>query len=212
MTTSSIVFFGSYLQVLRAFADTMQVEMVVLETRRKEIEIIEFCKAMKIKCIEVNEIDELENLLSPTMCRVGVVASFGLLFKQRHIDWFKALFNFHPGCVYANRGRHPLPNAILNGFRTMSLTVHQITDERIDVGRFVSKVELSIDYTRDYNDNYSRLLSALDFLAQDLCKALMKGGVPSFKFNPKQGSYFPPLTLDILKKIMESKNLMEWYR
>jgi len=154
----------------------------------------------------------LTGVMDPVHGTVGVVASFGLLFKQRHIDWFRALFNFHPGCIYTNRGRHPLPNAILNGFKSMSLTVHQITDERIDAGRFVSRVEFPIDYASGYQENYFRLLSALDFLTKVMCDGIGRGRVPSFEFTPGSGSYFKPLTSDDLKRITEAQSLMEWSR
>lgn len=212
MEKSPAVFFGSYLKVLRTLAGSMRVELVVLESRRNDVEIKDFCNSRGIRCLEIQDLDELAVVLDAASGAIGVVASFGLLFKQRHIAWFKSLFNFHPGCIRTNRGRHPLPNAILNGFKSMSITVHQITDEQIDAGRFVSKIEFPIDYASDYRENYSRLLSALDFLSKDLCDGLGKGKVPSFEFTPETGSYFKALTPDELTRIMEAPHLMEWCR
>ncbi|MDT8993100.1 formyltransferase family protein [Curvibacter sp. APW13] len=212
MEINPIVFFGSYLPVLKTFTCSMRVELVVLEARRNEGKTKDFCKANNIRWIEINGLDELDGVLDPALRPVGVVASFGLLFKKRHIDWFKSLFNFHPGCIYTNRGRHPLPNAILNGFKSMSLSVHQITDERIDAGRFVSRIEFSIDYASDYPQNYSRLLTALEFLAKDLCDGLGRGEVPAFDLSPQSGTYFGPLAADDLKKITEASSLKEWCR
>lgn len=205
-----VVFFGSYLQVLKTLTTYNQVQLVVLETRCNEGAIKNFCREQGIRWVEIKELDELAGVLDVASEPLGVVASFGLLFKKRHIAWFKSLFNFHPGCIRTNRGRHPLPNAIRNGFKSMSITVHQIIDERIDAGRFVSRIEFSIDYASTYRENCSRLLSALDFLTKDLCAGFDRGVVPSFEFIPARGSYFKALTPGALTRITEAPNLMEW--
>ncbi|MDD2541972.1 MAG: formyltransferase family protein, partial [Desulfuromonadaceae bacterium] len=161
MKQKSAIFFGSYVNVLATIVNTINVILVVLEPKKNLSEIKDYCDSINLKWIEVCSLDELG--LEATMWHtpIGIVASFGLLFKSRHINWFSALFNFHPGCIYTNRGRHPLPNAIRQGHRTMAISVHQIIDEQIDSGRFIAKVEFPIDYTSNYQKNYERLLSAL---------------------------------------------------
>lgn len=210
MQMKSIVFFGSYIQVLDALIRRMRVDLVVLESKRSNEEIIGLCKSKEIRYIKIQDIDELNSELKNNSQSVGVVASFGLIFKKKHIDLLESIFNFHPGCIYKNRGRHPLPNAIINGFKSMSVTVHQITDEKIDVGRFVSKVEIPIDYSVSYNENYIRLLANLDCQTEYLCDCLIKGAVPAFDINPEIGSYYKPHSHDELKKIIEAKSLIEW--
>lgn len=206
------VFFGSYLEVLKMLDRFTNVELAVVELRKNESEIKEFCKSNSIHCVEVESLNEIDEFVDAQWQSTGVVASFGLLFKQEQIKLFDSVFNFHPGCVFANRGRHPLPNAILNGLKSMALSVHKITDEKIDAGQFVSKIEFSIDYSSSYNENYKRLLSAIEFLAQDLSMRIVEGRIPSFDFDPNPGSYFKPLLNHELENIINAVSLERWSR
>lgn len=210
MKNSPVIFFGSYLNVLSVFNSLMNVELAVLESKGNNVEVKNFCQSQNIRYIEIKSIDEFVISSKGKQKPIGIVASFGLLFKKQHIDIFGSIYNFHPGCVYTNRGRHPLPNAIINGLTSMSLSIHQITDEQIDAGRFIARLELPIDYYSDYNSNYTRLLSSLSFLAEMLCKQIIIGIVPSFTLVPDANSYYAPLSKELLKKIIEAESLLEW--
>jgi methionyl-tRNA formyltransferase len=212
MEQKTIIFFGIYLSVLATIADKLHVKLVVIETKKNSAEIKKFCDSNNLKWIEISSLDELSNEAATWHKPIGIVASFGLLFKSRHIDWFAAVFNFHPGCIYTNRGRHPLPNAICRGHRTMAISVHEITDEQIDAGRFIAKIDFPIDYERDYQKNCDRLLSALPFLTQDLCDRIAEGRIPSFELQAENEAYFAPLNFEELSHIMNAPTLTGWTR
>lgn len=212
MARKSVIFFGAYLSVLATIADKLHVKLVVLETGKNSTEIKNFCGSNNLRWIEISSLDELSNEATTWHKPIGISASFGLMFKSRHIDWFAALFNFHPGCIYTNRGRHPLPNAICRGHRTMAISVHQITDEQIDAGRFIAKIDFPIDYERNYQMNYDRLLSALPFLTKDLCDRIAEDWIPSFELQVKNEAYFAPLNAEELYHIMNAPTLTGWIR
>ena len=204
-----IVFFGSYLVVLKNLVDKLRVALVVVERGKVDPELISFCRENQLCILEINSLDELPGEQDFLSC-IGVVASFGLIFKQRHLDRFAALYNFHPGCVYSNRGRHPLPSAILRGNSTMAISLHRIIDEKIDCGGLLLRVELPISYADSYGSNYSRLLSALPYMTSYLVNCLSVGDVPELNLIEQENSYFPPLPRDVLKSIIEADDLMSW--
>src|SRR5690606_9719111 len=106
--------------------------------------------------------------------------------------------------------RHPLPNAIKMGFKDMSVSLHQITDEEIDAGCFLAKMDFPINYNRSYSWNQDFLLKALPLLAGYLCDLLRAEDFPSKDLVGKAGDYYPPLERDELLSIMNSGNLKRW--
>jgi methionyl-tRNA formyltransferase len=185
---NKLIFFGSYLEVLHVLMKHFDVLFVVVETQKVNSQILTFCDNNKLHCLPIKHLDDLRDMACQWHRPYGISASFGLIFKQRHIDWFSAIYNFHPGCLYHNRGRHPLPNAIAHHHPTMALSVHQITDEAIDAGGLVSRIEWVIDYRKSYWENYDRLLNSLTYLTEDLCHELNQGYVPVLPISPAANS------------------------
>ena len=207
MTQPSLVFFGSFLDVLKELSGFFSISAVYLESWKTSQEILEYCKKKEINFFLIGSLDEINEHNG----EIAISASFSFIFKNKHISRFLKIFNFHPGCIYKNRGRHPLPQAIYHGENNMTLTVHEIIDENIDLGKFISSVTFVIDYNSGYDENQKRLLKALKFLSNDLGEHLSaKGSLPSAIVNKKETQYFCPMDKEILNKIVTSKNLFNW--
>jgi len=202
-----IIFFGNFSEVLFTLEKTHSIKQVICEQNKVPQEIENFCKVKAISLLKIKALSDffLEYATDPNTYAVS--AGFGLLFKASQIKSFRAIYNFHPGSVYTNRGRHPLPNAILQGHKTMTLTVHQIIDESIDTGMLVSFTTFPIDYKRSYQYNCDRLLSGLNFLAQDLSNRLLEDWQPTLPIYPEKLSYFAALPSNKLDAICSAKEL-----
>lgn len=206
----NLIFFGNYLSVLRCFSESFNVLAVITEARKCSDEIRRYCDDNLFTHIQIETLDELIHQAQEWHAPVGIVASFGKIFNDNHIKCFESLYNFHPGCIEKNRGRHPLPNAILRGHKTMSLTVHKILDKSIDAGDLISKIEIPINYEDTYTFNCNRLLKWLPVIAQDLVDQIQLGCVQASAIKVSESAYFPPLSSEDLEKITTAPSLMRW--
>lgn len=202
-----IVFFGSYFEVLEVIAEHHDIFCVFLENKSSNIELFNSLIKKGYNARLIKNIDQAILELPPNLYAIS--ASFGLIFKHQHLNHFSKVINFHPGCLYSNRGKHPLPQAILNSHKTMSVSVHEITDEKIDLGKFIAKLELTIDYSSDYNSNDCRMRSCLKYLASYVSENL-DSGLVSCDLLETEESYYPPLNKELLNEIMASENLIKW--
>lgn len=205
-----IAFFGTYYQVLEVVHRRLGISLVVVESGKISSEVKNFCRSNNIRCVEIVELDDSIDELRLSGVSIGIVASFGLIFKTRHINLFSEIFNFHPGCIFTNRGRHPLPNAIRLGMKNMSISLHKITDENIDAGEFIAKFDLPINYDRGYSWNQDCLLASLPWLAMHLCDVIATGNLSSYRLPLDDSNYYPPMTKEDLVVITRSDCLKEW--
>ena len=202
-----IAFFGSYAEVLKVLSRRHNVSIVFLENKSSNIELFNILKNEGYKVYLINDLDEA---ISKVDCGLyAVSASFGFIFKNRHLSHFEKVINIHPGCLFSNRGRHPLPQAIMNNRLSMSITAHEVTDEKIDLGNFIARIELAIDYSVSYKENDSRLRSCLCLLSSYISENL-DSRLPSYKVTEVQDTYFPPLEKTKLEEIMKSETLAQW--
>jgi methionyl-tRNA formyltransferase len=210
LSNTKILFFGGFDAVLKELNEQIGVDHVFQEEEKPSPSVQHYCDRNDIHLDNIQSLSDIDLTPYDSESLVGVVASFGLIFTRPQINNFLKLYNFHPGCIYKNRGKHPLPNAIAHGQKTMAVTLHQITDEKIDAGELVARIEFPIDYNTSYKKNSDRMLGSLKYLTNYLCDGLANDYLPSFPLDPDSNSYYPPLEQNLLRKIMHSETLGEW--
>ena len=207
-----VVFFGGMLEALSEIVAVLDVDAVVCQVGKANDDIRRFCSGRGLALIEIESLDDiLIQKKESWMAATAISAGFGLIFKKRHLDCFSQVINIHPGCVFKNRGRHPLPTAILNGDKLMAVSIHEVTDEAIDAGRLISKIEFVIDYDSSYSHNLTRLMDGVSCLVKDLCFLMDRSmAIPSWDISDENGKYFPPVDFLQMQRIMASTSLAEW--
>lgn len=209
----SVVFFGGLTEALVEIHSHLAVLAVVSQEGKCSPAIDDFCKAEGLVRVEISSLDELESIATEWGAAIAISAGFGLIFKQRHLAWFSRVINFHPGCIFQNRGRHPLPNAIWHGHKTMAVSAHEVVDEEIDAGRLISRIEFVIDYRTDYQSNLLRLLAGLRYLVKDLCLLIDRHAeLPSWDMSGEAGRYYPPMSSEQIEQVVSADSLILWRR
>ena len=107
----NVIFFGNFSEVFFTLEKTHSVQQVICEQNKVPQDIEDFCRAKAISLVKIKTLSDFFSKYSNDPNTYAVSAGFGLLFKASQIKSFRAIYNFHPGSVYTNRGRHPLPNA-----------------------------------------------------------------------------------------------------
>ena len=207
------VFIGHYHQVLAAFHNKAEVELVIVE-RGKECatSVLEYAESNKIPAIEVINSRDLDDALGSKEVCLAVVASFGIILKNRAIQACRCIVNFHPGDVERVRGRHPLPQTILNGDPDMVISAHLINSDAIDAGPILGRLFLPIDYSDDYASNYQCLLDSLESFSGTILSRVFKGNFQVRSQCPGVETYFPPLSEHVLSEITGARNLLDYIR
>jgi len=208
------IFMGHFSHVLIELLKKIKIDLVLVEDKQTNKKIIKICQKNKIKYLLVNHNKDISkatrNFKKINLC---FVASFSLILKKNFINKCKHIINFHLGDVNICRGRHPLPTTILNGHKSMGITVHLIDSEKIDAGPILAKIILPIDYHKSYKINEKVLLQALEPLTCFLIDGyLKKGGFVSYQWCLKSSSYFKPLEKEVLSKIIEAPNLRKFLK
>jgi methionyl-tRNA formyltransferase len=201
------LFCGDYIQVLESMHNTIGVQRAIIEKKNINNPVKQFCENHKIPYQIIESSDNIRTMTHPDKWDNVIIASFGVLLKHDFIEKCDAIYNFHPGNVINCRGRHPLPSAIKRGDRNIALSIHKITDEKIDRGPLVSQFHMALNYKDNYESNYKRLLQSLNFLSQDLFNMISSGIVPTWDWTPDNKSYLPSLTREELEKIIHADTL-----
>ena len=121
-----------------------------------------------IPCYGVANKDELYNILvQKTNARICVMHSFGLIINEKISSLFR-IFNIHSGSLLTNRGRNPVEWAILLGWESDEVSIHEI-DTSIDGGILVDAEKIEIccndtvsDIRKKYFNHFPDLFKALD--------------------------------------------------
>lgn len=207
------VFIGHYPQVLDAFHRLHPVNHIIIESGKSAAkEVIEYAEAKQIPLSPVANSPEIDDLFREMKVDKAVVASFGLILRKATIQACRRIINFHPGDIELFRGRHPLPQTILNGWPEMAISAHLIDSESIDAGPILGRLLLPIDYNSSYSANCDRLLKSLPSFAHLILKQAFNGSHCHRSFIPKAGSYYPPVENSLLKKMMHSDTLQKYCR
>lgn len=148
----------------------------------------------------------IKNEVKPDLTLVG---SFGLIFSEDMIEKLnRKIVNIHPGLLPDYRGRHPLPQAILNEEKYMGLTAHVLTKE-IDKGFIIKKEKEKINYEESYKENEKKLLNLFPKVIDYVIKKYKKNKI-NFNYEySRKGTYYKPLNSKELKRVIESKKLEE---
>jgi methionyl-tRNA formyltransferase len=150
----------------------------------------------------------LEVIKANPVPEITLVGSFGLIFTGEMIDELNdSIINIHPGILPNYRGRHPLPQAIINQEKFMGITAHRLT-EQIDKGDIIEIRSTIIDYGRSYLENVNRLYSLLPDLIDYTVEKYKKKYLPII-INDINEKYYKPLNDDIFSKIINSKKLID---
>lgn len=207
------VFIGHYSHVLDAFHRLSPVNHIIVEAGKPAAdEVIQFAKTKQIRLSEVTSSGDIDDQIRGEDIDTAVVASFGLILKQPSIQACRRIINFHPGDIELFRGRHPLPQTILNGWPEMAISAHLIDSESIDAGPILGRLLLPIDYSTNYSTNYARLLNALPSFANLILKEVLNGSCSPRPFLPREGSYYPPIESSRLESLMQADTLQEYCR
>lgn len=202
-----IVFFGNYSKAFLSLVDDYTISFVVFETGKENQNIINYCSNNKIKYISVLSKGDIHKLLTRiSEIDIFLVASFGLIFDQKILDFPKFdVINIHPGLLPQYRGRHPLPQAILNKELYMGLTSH-VMSLAIDEGRILKIVKIAINYEKNYKDNELLLLNRL----YNFVKESVQNYFNNVEITTKEkNTYYKPLDKDQLHEIFTVTKLKE---
>lgn len=209
------IYIGNYIEVLKSFHKKHGVSIAIAEERNVDKQIVQYCEQQKIPlflAISGDHLNEYLETISDTV-DLCIIASFGLLLKQRFLEKTGWTVNIHPGSLETCRGRHPLPFAINKGLIFMSLTAHLIEDEKIDKGPVVAELSLPIDYEKTYAYNDEKLRGCLPFLTDLIVEQYQnEDRILTGYVNLGDAPYNKRLDGDALHEMMNANNLLNYKR
>lgn len=170
MTKEKIIFFGN-----GPLAD------YALETLKKSgCEIIFHAR-------EKSDLEKVRVLKQADLSIHGVLASYGVIIKQDVLDLFvpEGILNIHPSLLPAYRGPSPIETAILNGDKTLGVSVMKLV-AAMDAGPIFYQQSFQVD--RPEKDETYRLLAtnAAEWIAKHLSeKPLTETCPPTTQDNSK---------------------------
>jgi methionyl-tRNA formyltransferase len=204
------VFIGHYHQVLEAFHQISPVDLILVESVEKAGSVIlEYAERHRIPLRVTRTSQDINDALTECSVRLAVVASFGVILRSPAICACEKIVNFHPGDVEYFRGRHPLPQTILNKWPDMCLTAHFIENESIDSGPLLRRLSLPINYDGSFEENYARLRKQLFSFASEALIQVLSGNYYARPFSPKINSYYRPLSSEVLSRILSAERLKD---
>ncbi len=204
-----IAYFGNFFECVQGISKNHRLVYVIFERNKENDRIVRFCRDNNITYKRVETSDEIIALLpaigkkQPDFFLVG---SFGIIFNKEIIHFPRyATINVHPGILPDYRGRHPLPQAILNREAKAGVTVHVMT-ESIDRGDILATKSIDLDYNTSYRQNEKRLLSLLPKLVDEGIRRYLSER--SVKLT-SAGAYYKPLPKYLIDKIVNAETLKE---
>lgn len=201
----NIGFFGNFEKAFEELPLKYNVEFVVFEINKENLVIKETCKRNNIKVFLIESKNDIYNVIQDYLdIDLFIVSSFGIIFDKKILNHPRLdVINIHPGVLPNYRGRHPLPQAILNKEQYMGITSH-IMNLEIDRGEILNIIKLPIDYSKNYKNNEYALLEKLpDFVVQSIDNYLNK---KYFVLSGKE-VYYKPLKKEIINQIFKIKKL-----
>ena len=204
---SKILFIGHSIEALSSLNNKCPVDLVLVENRAVSNEIVEYCKRSELNHSFFEDFNFSEYHF--TFC---LVCCFGRLLRQNAIAACDTVVNIHPGDIHKTRGRHPLPQAILNGDKYMGVTSHLIVDEEIDNGPVHSLLRLPIDYSQSYQSNCDRLMNSVPHVVELLVNETVEKEIQKnfVAVDITDDCYFKPLTPEKMEAISSTTDLQQW--
>ena len=202
-----IIFIGHSVEALVSLNCKYPVDLVLVENRVVSSEVLAYCKRFELNYAFFEDFNFSESYF--TFC---LVCCFGRLLRQNVIAACDTVVNIHPGDIHKTRGRHPLPQAILNGDKYMGLTVHLIDDEKMDNGPVHSILRLPIDYSQSYQFNCRRLMNSIPYVLELLINETVEKEIREnfVKVDIADDCYFKPLSNAEMEVICSASNLQQW--
>jgi len=210
MSQLKIGFFGNFYEAFLDLTKDYNIKFVIFEENKENNKIIQYCNLNNIRYFFVKNREDIKKVIAKfNDIDLFVVASFGIIFDKLILDFPKiSTLNIHPGILPKYRGRHPLPQAILNKEKFMGITAHIMTLE-IDKGKVVNMTKLKINYDKSYEYNAKLLLKSLKNFVKEAINNLLKEKY--LPIDEKNSNYYSPLPKEKLELICNSKKLKELY-
>lgn len=205
------VFIGHSLEAFHAAVEQLTIIGVITEARASDGPVAEDARARGIDLELVTDARQVPVALSRFSCELVLMCEFGLILPHEGLEGCTVI-NVHPGLVPDNRGRHPLPQAILHGDEYMGVTALIADLQLIDAGEILCRLEAPIDYESDYNTNNERLRRMLRMATDDAIRQVLSGQVAdnSYLFRCRPNRYRPPVERGTLERIINLPSLMEF--
>ena len=202
-----IAYWGHFPHILKS-KYLNSISYFVFEPNKTPMDLINYVQNNGLNYYFVQNKSDITNIIrSHFKPDLTIVASFGLIFPLEAIEELdRKIINIHPGILPDCRGRHPLPQAILNREKEMGLTAH-VLNEEIDSGQIISIKKTDIEYNYSYKYNEKKLLA---FFPQIFDESIEKFANGEIDFSPKiinEGRYYKPLSKEVLNSIINSQRL-----
>ncbi len=151
--------------------------------------------------------DLIEKVFSAPPPSLTIVCSFGIIVPPEIIEYLdRKIINIHSGILPYYRGRHPLPQAVLNRERQGGVSAH-VMNEKIDAGRVVSQRRFPINYQESYRFNEKQMLSLILPVFDEVIEKFKSDEIDFSKKIVTGGRYYKPLEGRIIKLLLESEKL-----
>jgi methionyl-tRNA formyltransferase len=203
-----IGYWGHYEEIINTKA-IENISYFVFEKGKCPDNLLRYVIEKKIRYYFIQSHKEMfEIIKSNPVPDITLVGSFGLIFTEEMINELDdRIVNIHPGILPNYRGRHPLPQAIINQERFMGITAHRLT-KQIDKGEIIDIRSTIIDYGTSYMENVDRLYSLLPDLIDYTIEKFTR------KYSPKiiedgNGKYYKPLNNEVISNIINSEKLTD---
>lgn len=169
----------AFAEIYKAILDSdRKVDLLVSESAKnsgrgraiKPNPAVAFALLKKIRHITPNEISpeairEIQNTVSKSQDKLGLVFAYGKIIPQELIDVFKRqIFNLHPSLLPKYRGATPIQSALLDGAKETGFSIIKL-NARLDAGDIIYQEKIHIDT----KDNYQ---SMKEKIVKKFCKVL----------------------------------------
>jgi methionyl-tRNA formyltransferase len=143
-------------------------------------------------------------------------ARFTGIFREPHIATAKhGVWNFHSGLLPQYRGVMPTFRAMLNGDKEIGITMHRVTDSKIDVGELTDERRMRVVKHRSMMWHVLKLYPLARNMAADLLERIDEDDMPqAVPYSGKAAYYSAPTAEEV--EAFEAKGLrlfdMDEYR
>lgn len=203
-------YWGHFDEILNTYLID-KIDYFVFEKKKCSIKLYNYVIENKKKYFFATTQNDIKKIaLNNRVPELTIVASFGLIFPENVIKYLNNnIINIHPGILPEYRGRHPLPQAIINKDKFMGITSHFLTSS-IDKGKIIESIKILIDYSRSYLDNLEVLKSFLPYIFESTIKRVRENRFPIILSEGKN-NYYKPLSQELIKEIVELEKLIDLF-
>lgn len=189
MGVNSAVIFTNSLRFLKTINKSFKVDLVLIDSSKEELDILNYCRWNSINIVFFNSKTNL-SLLNSFKENYVFTYGFNHIFTSSIINIFnKGIWNVHPGVLPDYRGRHPVQWAIINGEKSIGVTIHSITTE-IDKGNLLALDFIKVEVEDTESTIYSKIFKLLE-------EKLISLSITTYSKNEYKelgdGTYYPSL-------------------